>query len=263
MSTPDRHFRFDLGYDGTAFFGSQRQLEARTVQQVVEEALSRLTGRPVTLAFAGRTDRGVHAVDQVASGTIRWRKDAEALRFALDATTPDDVSVVDVREVNSEFHARFSARQREYRYRVWNAKVPATILRRFVWHVRSELNVDDLNRAAATMVGLHDFSSLAGAGLGLPESKVDCTRTVTLARWSVEPIMWEPAPIDGCLLEFRVRADRFLPHMVRNMVGNMVEVGCGARSVEWFESMFAASDRTVARPPAPATGLVLWSVEYP
>ncbi len=263
MSTSDRHFRFDLGYDGTAFYGSQRQAEARTVQQVVELALSRLTSSPVTLAFAGRTDRGVHAAGQVASGTIRWRKDAEALRFALDETTPDDVSIVGVREVDREFHARFSARQREYRYRVWNARVPATLLRRFVWQVRPGLSIDDLNRAAAVMVGEHDFSSLAGAGLGVPGTAIDCRRTVTLAQWGRQQVTWEPVPAGGQVLEFRVRADRFLPHMVRNMVGNMVEVGRGARSVEWFESMIAAKDRRMALPPAPAMGLVLWSVEYP
>lgn len=262
MAPNVRNFRFDLGYDGTDYFGSQRQRGVRTVQQVVEDALSRLTNEPVRLALAGRTDRGVHAVGQIASGRVRWRRDAEALRYALDALTPADITIVGARAVSDDFHARFSASGREYRYRVWNAAAPPTLTRRFCWHDRAGLDLERLNEAAAALIGNRDFSSLAGAGLGIPAATVDCRRMVTIAEWRIVPVEWEWRP-DARVLEFRVKADRFLPHMVRNMVGSMVEVGHGTRTVEWFEAMLSARDRRIAAPPAPPHGLVLWSVEYP
>jgi len=261
MAAIVRRYRIDLGYDGTDFYGSQRQRGVRTVQEVVEDGLSRLSNGAVSLSFAGRTDRGVHAIGQVASVDLRWQRNAEALRYALDEKTPPDVSIVGVRPVGAGFHARFSASQREYHYRVWNAAVPPVLSRRFCWHVRADLDLTRLNDAAAALVGRKDFASLAGDGLGVPTSLADCTRRVTLAEWRALPEEWDRA--SSQFLEFRVRADRFLPHMVRTMVGNMVEVGHGIRTTEWFESMLAARDRRVAVAPAPPQGLVLWSVEYP
>ena len=263
MKATQRRVRIDLGYDGTDFFGSQRQRVVRTVQLVVEQTLSHLTGEDVTIALAGRTDRGVHAVGQVASGSVRWRQDVESLRFAVDSLTPNDVTIQAVRDVSDSFHARFDAQEREYRYRIWNARTPPTLLRRFAWHVRSELDVERMNTAAAMLIGRRDFSSFAGAGLGVPGSVVDCSRSLIAAEWRRIDQDWERGAADDCLLEFRVRADRFLPHMVRNIVGNLIEVGRGTKSVDWFTSMIAARDRRVADPPAPPHGLVLWSVAYP
>src|SRR6185437_4323818 len=157
-------------YDGTEFFGSQRQPERRTVQQEIEAALKQLTSQDVGLAFAGRTDRGVHAVGQVASGSLVWPRDDESLRFALDSLTPDDISITGMRTVDEEFHARYSARSRVYRYRIWNGPTPPVLVRRFVWHERAELNLASMNAAAAQLVGAHDFASFAGDGHGVPGS---------------------------------------------------------------------------------------------
>jgi tRNA pseudouridine38-40 synthase len=260
MAAGIRHVRIDLGYDGTAFFGSQRQPEGRTVQQEIEAALQRLTSRDVRLAFAGRTDRGVHAVGQVASGSLAWRRDDESLRFALDSLTPDDVSITGVRTVDEGFHARYSAQSRVYRYRIWNGPTPPTMLRRFVWHERAELNLAAMNAAAERLLGEHDFASFAGDGIGVPGSGVDCTRTVLAASWRSHPDQWEPG---GTILEFEIRANGFLPHMVRNIVGSLCQVGRDRARPEWFEGMIAQRDRRRAEAPAPPQGLVLWSVEYP
>jgi tRNA pseudouridine38-40 synthase len=258
-----RHVRVDLGYDGTEFFGSQRQRDRRTVQQVVEEALSRLSSQDVQLAFAGRTDRGVHAVGQVASGKVVWRRDEETLRFALDSLTPEDVSITGVRQADEQFHARFSARSREYRYRIWNGLPPPILVKRYAWQVRADLDVALMSGAAELLLGDHDFSSFAGAGLGVPWNAVDCVRTVFQSEWRLLPNEWESDASGAQVLEFRIRANGFLPHMVRNIVGNLIAVGRGLRSLEWFASVLAERDRRLAEAPAPPNGLVLWSVEYP
>jgi len=230
---------------------------------VVEDALGRLTGLPATISLAGRTDRGVHAVGQVASATLRWRRDAESLRYALDSLTPDDVTIAAVTEAAAGFHARFDALSREYRYRVWNEASPPVLTRRYTWQVRQRLNVERMNEAALELLGRNDFSSFAGAGLGVPGSPADCNRELTVAEWTDGSRGWESGYDEERILEFRVRADRFLPHMVRNIVGNLVEVGREAQSVEWFANVLASRDRRAAAAGAPPQGLILWSVEYP
>ncbi len=258
-----KNLRIDIGYDGTDFYGSQRQSAVRTVQQVVEEGLTRLTGSSQSIDLAGRTDRGVHAVGQVASAAISWRRDKESLRYALDSVTPEDVSILAVNEAPDGFHARFDARAREYRYRVWNGHRPPVLMRRYAWHVHQPLNVDQMNQAARFLIGPNDFASFAGSGLGIPGSPADCSRDMTVAEWSESSSDWERELDDVRIVEFRVRADRFLPHMVRNIVGNLVEVGRGTQSVEGFAGVLAACDRRVAAAGAPPHGLTLWSVEYP
>ncbi len=261
--TAVKHVRIDLGYDGTDFYGSQRQASVRTVQQVVEDGLRRLTGTTTSIDLAGRTDRGVHAVGQVASSSVRWRNDQESLRYALDSVTPHDVSILALSEAPDGFHARFDARAREYRYRVWCGHQPPILMRRYAWHVRHPMSVERMNEAAKLLIGRHDFASFAGAGLGVPGSPADCSRQMSVAIWSEAPAGWERGSDDVRVLEFRVRADRFLPHMVRNIVGNLVEVGRGTQSVEWFAHVLESRDRRVAAAGAPPQGLALWSVEYP
>ena len=263
MNAEYRHVRIDLGYDGTDFFGSQRQRDRRTVQQVVEEGLGQLTNQDVQLAFAGRTDRGVHAVGQVASGTVAWRRDEESLRFALDSLTPADVSITGVHWVDERFHARFSAATREYRYRIWNDPLPPILVKRYAWQIRESLDVTAMSNAARQLLGEHDFSSFAGAGLGVPWNTVDCARTVFHSEWRLLPNEWERDSSRVQVLEFGIRANGFLPHMVRNIVGNLSAVGRGLRSVDWFATVLADRDRRLAEAPAPPNGLVLWSVKYP
>lgn len=258
-----RTFRIDFGYEGTAFVGSQRQPGERTVQGELERAVSQVCGgEPARLALAGRTDRGVHAVGQVASGQIPWRRSPAELERALRACTPDDISVYRVQVADSTFHARFSARSREYRYRIWNGPVPPTLLRRFVWAVRAPLDVAAMNDAARSLCGRRDFASLAGSGKGVPGAGVDTVRTVTSAGWQVVPSVLERNDQGSRLLEFQIRADGFLAQMVRNVVGSLVTIGRGEQPVAWLERLLSARDRRLGPAPAPPQGLALWRVHY-
>ncbi len=258
-----RLFRLEIGYDGTNFAGSQRQPGRRTVQGVLEEALHGLTGRTVALVLAGRTDRGVHAVGQVASGELAWQRAPDDLARALNAVLPDDVVVYRVRLAPVGFHARRSARYREYRYRIWAGQAPPLLLRRYVWHLCQALDIEAMVAAAQVLLGTHDFRSFAGKGLGLPGTGRRTVRTISHARWQVLEVAVDRVEPGTRLLEFQIGADAFLPHMVRNIVGAMVAVGTGQRSPGWIGELLAAGDRRLAPSPAPPHGLVLWRVAYP
>jgi tRNA pseudouridine38-40 synthase len=257
--TGARCVRIDVGYDGRNFYGSQRQALGRTVQSELEGVLKTVTGEDVRLAFAGRTDRGVHAAGQVASGKVTWRKDLEHLRHALDSLTGDDLVIFRVDEVDDHFHARFSAVRREYRYRVFVSSRAPVLLRGFAWWIRKSIDLDIMNDASRILIGHHDFRSFAGAGVGTRHSTVDTRRLLDLAEWHTLSNQLEPS---GALVEFRVRANAFLPHMVRNITGALIEVGTGSHEPKLIESLLAERDRKQAPSPAPPDGLTLWSVEY-
>lgn len=263
MSSPTvRTFRIDLGYDGTDFFGSQRQPGVRTVQGVLEAAASRLVGTPVRMTLAGRTDRGVHAVGQVASVKLPWRRSTEELSRALEALTPDDVTVYRVSEEDAEFHARYSARYREYRFRIWEGPRAPVLLRRYVWAVRTALDMMAMQTAADSLIGRRDFAAVAGGGLGVPGGSVNTVRTLRRAEWREVSQPIEPIAQGGRLLEFVIGADGFLPHMVRNIVGVLVAIGRGDQPATYMETLLAGRDRRLAGAPAPPQGLVLWRVAY-
>lgn len=257
--TDERHVRIDIGYDGRAFYGSQRQASVRTVQAELESAVARITGNESRIALAGRTDRGVHAVGQVASSTVRWQGDLERLRYGIDSVSPDDLVIYQVRDVAPGFHARFSAKRREYRYRVFASQRAPVAIAGHVWHLKTQLQVVDLNRASEWLVGPRDYRSFAGAGLGTEKSPADTHRVIDVASWRNLSGDLEP---EGELVEFRVRANAFLPHMVRNLVGALIRVGKGEVDANWFKKLLDERDREQAPPAAPAHGLTLWSVEY-
>ncbi|CCF84669.1 tRNA pseudouridine(38-40) synthase TruA [Nitrolancea hollandica] len=255
-----RPFRIDLGYDGTDFAGSQRQPGQRTVQAVVEQALEQLSGQPIRIALAGRTDRGVHAVGQVASGWINWERSADDLARALQAVTPEDVAIYGARAVDAAFHARFSACYREYRYRITTGSRPPLLLRRVTWHVRRPLDLERMAAATRSLIGHRDFAAVAGKGAGVPGSPVNTVRTVSVAGWRGIP---NPVERSGRILELQIGGDAFLPHMVRNIVGDLVAIGLGQFPPEWMDELLQNGDRRQGVAPAPPQGLVLWQVRYP
>ena len=257
-----RRLRLTLAYDGAEFYGAQAQPGRRTVASVLEGALARVTGADARVAFAGRTDRGVHATGQVAHCDAVTRLDDGELRQALNAVLPADLAVLAVETAPETFHARYDARWREYRYRVWNAPVRLPQLARTAWHVRQRLERDALDEAAGHLLGTHDFAAVAGQGLGVPGREPGrCTvREVYGAQWSQQaPDVPGPA---GTLLEFRVRASGFLPQMVRTIVAALIEVGAGRRAPAWIAELLAARDRRLGPAPAPPQGLTLWGVGY-
>ena len=244
-----RNLRLVLEYDGTDFAGWQRQLEQRTVQGTVEQALAAILGAPVVLRGAGRTDSGVHARAQVASFETASAIPCEGLRRGLNGNLPADVAIVAVEEVDAGFDARRAARGKHYAYRVWNAPSRSPLVARVSWHLYRPLDVEAMNLAAAALLGEHDFSAFRAAGC---DSK-NPVRTLRRAEWIVEP----PA-----MLVLHLEATAFLRNMARVIAGTLVEVGLHARPASDVRRILEGRDRNLAGRTAPAQGLTLEEVTY-
>lgn len=249
-----RRVRITLGYDGTEFFGSQSQPGLRTVQSELEGILGRLSPRAGRTVFAGRTDRGVHALGQVVSVDVDWRGRNDDLRDALNALAPADIAVRSVEAVANSFHARYDACSREYRYRIVVADVPPMFDRRFVWWRRLPIDDGRAAVAAARFVGEHAFGTFAGSGKSQSLPVEQLVRRVSSCEWLVDA--------DSGSHELRIIANGFLPQMVRNIVAAIVRVGTGAHDPDWISELIQANDRRVLGEAAPPQGLTLWRVRY-
>jgi len=237
-----------LGYDGTAYHGWQVQPTLPTVQGVVLAAARQCLGPDVRVTGASRTDAGVHALGQVASLTTQSALEPAAVRAALNALLPGDVRVHEVAEAGQDFDARRSAAGKRYAYLIDNAPVAAPLLRRFAWHVRAPLDLPAMRRALGALRGRHDFSAFCAAA-GRDADPTCCVRaTHVVARRQRIGIL--------------ISADRFVHHMVRNIVGSVVDVGRGRRDAEWVAAVLASRDRARAAATAPAQGLTLVRVRY-
>ncbi len=244
-----KNFKLTIEYDGTDFHGWQRQPRDRSVQAEIEAALSTMTRQKITVHGSGRTDAGVHALGQAASFVCETRLSARELLKGLNGLLPEDIAILECRETTEDFHARYSAKSKVYRYCILNRPIPGAIGRRFWWHLRTPLDVDAMSQAAARLLGTRDFSSFEAAGSPRSHS----LRTVIAAAWEKET---------PDRLYFEIEADGFLRGMVRNIVGTLVEVGSGKRPAEDVETIMAACDRALAGPTAPARGLFLVQVRY-
>jgi tRNA pseudouridine38-40 synthase len=242
-------FKITLAYDGSQFVGWQRQAAGTSIQGLLEDALRDLDRRDVTVVGAGRTDAGVHALGQVAGFSIERAIAADALVRALNARLPDAVRVLSAAETSSAFHARFGARTKTYRYRIWNADVLSPFERTYAWHVPGPLALEPMQRAAAQLEGPHDFAAFQAAGSG--------TRTTERVVHSSR--IERP---EASLVTYEIAGSGFLRHMVRNIVGTLVEIGRGRRDADWLRQVLASRDRAQAGPTAPAEGLILVRVDY-
>jgi tRNA pseudouridine38-40 synthase len=252
-----RTLKLTLSYDGTRLVGWQRQAEGESVQGVLEAALARFEGGPVTVHGAGRTDAGVHALGQVASVEVTFAHDVATLARALNAQLPEDVRVLGVEEAPPGFHARFSARSKTYRYCIRNGPVATPFERAFVWHVPQPLDVASMQHAASRLLGRHDFSTFRSIGTEVP----DAVRTLRLSAVTTMPgAVWLGDA--GPLLTYDVSGDGFLRHMVRAIVGTLVEVGRGWREPAQMDALLEARDRARAGATAPPQGLFLVRVDY-
>lgn len=252
MTDPETHrIALTLHYDGGAFFGWQLQPDQRTVQGELERVLTRLLNAPARVIGSGRTDRGVHATGQVAAvdAPVKWS--APALRRALNALLPPEVWVEDARVAAPGFHPRYDATRRAYLYRVGLVERSRSPFHApFCWPLARELDLAAMERATAAVVGDHSFRAFAKAG---QEERGDrCT--VVEARWAE----WA-----GMGVEFHVAANRFLHHMVRYLVGTLVEVGLGRRAPEELAALLTPGTELETSPPAPPEGLYLRAVDYP
>jgi tRNA pseudouridine38-40 synthase len=273
-------FKITVAYDGTGFVGWQRQAKGTSIQGAIEDALRVLDGRDVTVHGAGRTDAGVHAVGQVASFTLARGMDAGAVMRAVNARLPLAIRVVDAETVDPAFHARYGARLKTYRYQILNASIPDVFARAYAWHVPGALDCDAMRGAARLLEGRHDFAAFqaSGAATKTTEREIFRIKIFTTEDTAEKPILCARSPgvprvlrggefrtrvPDGSLIVIAVAGDGFLRHMVRILVGSLVEIGRGRRDAAWLADVLAAGDRRRAGPTAPAHGLFLQAVEYP
>ena len=267
-------WRLTLAYDGTDFRGWQVQPGEPTIQGELQAALGRITGEAPLPQGSGRTDAGVHALAQVASFALQARIPPDNLQRALNRTLPPAIRIIESRTVPSTFHARHSAVAKTYEYRVFREPLCPPFLARYVFASPWPMDVEALQRSARLFEGEHDFLSFAATDPDLasrnsepdlePDQKIKApTAPPAEAVRTIFSSAWEQQKTEaGDLLVYRVRGNGFLHHMVRNLVGTMLDVGRGHLNMEEIPGIIAARSRSAAGPTAPARGLFLHSVEY-
>jgi tRNA pseudouridine38-40 synthase len=244
-----RNLRMVLEYDGTANHGWQRQANGLTIQQVLEEKISVMTGETVKVIGSGRTDAGVHALGQIAH--FKTAATIPEIHFlkGINSLLPRDIALKDLQEAAPSFHARYDAKSKVYQYQIVSGSVRPVILRQYAWFVPGPLDIERIREAASHFRGTHDFSSFCSVHSDAP----DHIRTIT-------DIQIE-AGSDG-LIKIEMEADGFLRHMVRGIVGTLVEIGRGKRSISGIQAVISAKDRRHGGMTAPPHGLFLKEVKY-
>ena len=243
-----QNFKITIQYDGTNYHGWQMQTNGRTVQGELTRALSLLDHRPVTVYGAGRTDAGVHAEGQVANFFLEREFESGLLRDAINGNLDRDIRVKEIVPVSDAFNARYSATQKTYRYRIWTGPVVSPFDYRYVHHYSSGLDVGEMRRAAASLVGTHDFTAFTVASSDA-EDHVRTLIDLDIVQNADE-------------LSIVAAADGFLRYMVRTIVGTLIEVGRGGRPAASMSATLESLDRANAGPSAPANGLTLVRVDY-
>lgn len=246
-------YRATLAYDGTHYFGFQRQGDTPTIQLMLESAIWRVTGDDVTVLGAGRTDTGVHASGQVIAFDVDWAYDDHALLRAINANLPDDIALQDIRRADPDFHPRYQALSRRYVYTVINTPHRHPLYRHSAWHIYGDISLDLLHITATMLIGEHDFGAFGQD----PMKHGNTIREVYLSEWTSTPISY------GRLLCYTVEANAFLYHMVRRMVGVQLAVGRGRMSIDQFMTIFQSASLENIKHMAPPHGLVLEKVRYP
>jgi tRNA pseudouridine38-40 synthase len=247
----NRNIKLILEYDGTNYHGWQSQAGSGrpTIQDTLEQALKTLTKEDCKTYSSGRTDAGVHAFGHVVNFQTQHTIPSEAWAPALNHFLPDDIRVLVSAEVPLDFHARYSALGKIYKYRILNRRAPTSLYRNYAWHVSLRLNLKKMRQAASCLVGEHDFSTFRSSGCGAK------TPVRTLKKADIKK--------SGDFLDIWLEADSFLQYMVRNITGTLVEVGLGRFSPDDVERMLKSRDRTLAGRTAPPQGLYLVTVFYP
>lgn len=245
-----RNIKMVLAYDGTRYHGWQWQKNAITIQAIVEEKIQVLTREHVAVIASGRTDTGVHALHQVCHFLTHTDMDPESIRKGLNSLLPEDIFVRHAEQAPLDFHARYSVKSKTYEYRILNREQPDLFLRHYAWHVARKLDVAVMKACVSLLRGRHDFSSFKSAR----SDNLNPVREMIRAELH--------GPSDEGLIRFVFEADGFLRHMVRNIVGTIVEVGSGRISPDELMEILEAKDRKRAGVKAPPQGLFLSMVRY-
>jgi tRNA pseudouridine38-40 synthase len=244
-----KNIRLILEYDGTIYHGWQRQKNGITIQEALEDKLKSILREPVILIGSGRTDAGVHALHQVCNFTTASGIAPDALRRGLNSMVGEDISILKAEYVPMDFHSRYSVKSKTYEYRVWNKREKNLFLRRYSWHVRESLGIGEMQQCLTILAGKHDFSAFKSTG--------------SENRNPVREMMRADLSVNGeGPMTFIFEADGFLRHMVRNIVGTVMDVGRGRIGVDKFKDIFSSLDRTKAGVKAPPQGLFLTMVKY-
>lgn len=244
-----RNFKIVIQYEGTKYQGWQRQESTgNTIQGKFEAILSKMTGSKVQIDGSGRTDAGVHAYGQVANFKINTHMSAQEILEYINRYLPEDIGVIEIREMPERFHSRLNAVGKTYRYRIWNSDLPCVFDRRYVYEFPQKLDIEAMRRAAAYCIGRHDFKAFTSN----KKSKKSTVRTIE----SIE------IQQSGPEIVITYKGDGFLYHMVRILMGTLIEVGQGTRRVEEMERLIASGTREMAGALAPAKGLALMEVRY-
>lgn len=243
-----RNLRLDICYDGSRYRGWQRLSGSdNTIQGKLETVLTRILGEPVEISGSGRTDAGVHAMGQVASFHCKSEMPAKEILEQLRRYLPEDIGIISCKDVSERFHARLNAKEKVYRYRIWNSDKPCVFQRKYVWVNPDRLDIVAMKQAAKLLTGIHDFSAFCAAPR-MKKSTVRCVQEISIER-------------NGEELQLTFRGNGFLHNMVRILVGTLVEVGGGQRDAQSVSQLFGAK-REEAGFLAPASGLCLMEVIY-
>ena len=242
--------RIALGieYDGSQFFGWQRQIDDNTVQQYIESAISKVADTKLKVQAAGRTDTGVHATEQILHFDCQCQRDMKAWVMGVNSHLPHSISVLWARAMHNEFHARFSAESRRYRYVILNRSTRPALMHKKVTWIFHDLNVANMQQAALSLVGRHDFTSYRALACQA-KSPVRTMHQIKIEQ-------------RGQLILLDIHADGFLHHMVRNIAGVLISIGKGEHDISWSKRVLENKDRSLGGVTAPAGGLYLVKVHY-
>lgn len=253
-----RNLLMTVCYDGSSYYGFQTQPGGNTIQDCLEAAIRNLTGEVVKIHGSGRTDAGVHARAQPFHFMTSSQIPVERWGLALNARLPVDIRVMGAKEVELDFHARRSAKRKTYRYTINANRVPDVFQRNYQLHHPGKLDIAAMQQGLSYLLGTHDYTSFASRH----STKASHIRTIDEARIEVDTSLARPASRDQGVVHLYISGNGFLQHMVRIIVGTLLEIGQGKRPPEQMKQILEAMDRKAAGPTAESKGLMLWSVEY-
>jgi tRNA pseudouridine38-40 synthase len=243
------NFKITIEYDGSAYHGWQRQAEDRTIQGEIENALMMMTGDRLSVTGSGRTDAGVHALNQTANFQCATSLTPEVFLKGLNSLLPEDIVITSCKVVPEKFHARYDVKSKVYHYRILNRYLPAAIYRQYAWHIRKRLDLSAMKDALCCIIGTHDFKAFEGSG-SPRASSIRCISNADFVK------------TDNDYLVLKIEGDGFLKFMVRNIVGTLVDVGLDKIKPDDFKQILVSKDRNLAGITAPAHGLFLTEVKY-